>query len=130
MWYQERTSNSRHCITPKFNVCCGNTKVLIPFLDNHSHFLNCVIHNNQYVDLKNYQDNIRVYNIMFAFTSFWIEIDTNFEGGRGPFVIIIQGNVCHCIGSMLLMPDQPSKVAQLYIYDTKNEVTNHMQGFK
>jgi hypothetical protein len=34
------------------------------------------------------------------------------------------------MGSMLPPPGEPPKFAQLYIYDTENEVANRMQGLR
>ncbi|PNY04258.1 helicase-like protein [Trifolium pratense] len=49
--------------------------------------------------------------------------------GRGPPTIWIQGQTCHRMGSLLPLPGQSPKFAQLYIYDTDNEINNRMQGF-
>jgi len=73
---------------------------------------------------KNYQQNIRTYNMMFAFTSASIKFDKTIGHSRGPPTIKIQGQPCHRIGSPLLMPRKEPKFAQLYIYETENEVQN------
>jgi len=59
---------------------------------------------------------------MFAFTSPGFKIDTSYNTGRGPPTLCIHGQAHHLIGSLLPMPNNPPMFAQLYIYDTDNEV--------
>ncbi|KAF1885816.1 hypothetical protein Lal_00042688 [Lupinus albus] len=66
--------------------------------------------------------------MMFAFTSLGAKIYRLVNNGRGPPTIRIQGQPCHHIGSMLHMPGQLPKFAQLYIYDTEHEIQNRMNG--
>jgi hypothetical protein len=70
------------------------------------------------------------YIIMFAFTSPGMNVDDHSNKGRGPPTLRIQGQVCHRIGSMLPPEGEPPKFAQLYIYDTENEVRNRMHNFR
>jgi len=79
---------------------------------------------------KNFQQHIRLYNSMFAFTSPGFKVDKNTRKGRGPPTIRIQGQSCHRIGSMLPLPGLPPKFAQLYIYDTENELRNRTHGLR
>jgi hypothetical protein len=79
---------------------------------------------------KLFQQNIRIYNAMFSFTSPGMQIDKGITRGRGPPTIRIQGQTCHRIGSMLPVIGQKPKYAQLYIYDTENEIDNRMDGFR
>jgi hypothetical protein len=67
---------------------------------------------------------------MFAFTSPGMKVDDRFNKGRGPPTIRIQGQPCHRIGSLLPLPGEAPKFAQLYIYDTDNEINNRMKGFR
>jgi hypothetical protein len=67
---------------------------------------------------------------MFAFTSPGMKIDNTFNKGRGPPTIRIQGQTCHRMGSLLPLPGQSPQFAQLYIYDTNNEINNRMKGFR
>jgi hypothetical protein len=130
MWYQERKSKARHSLNPNFQICCGDGKVQIPFLEQPPPLLQKLLFTNDSIESKNYQDNIQMYNSMFSFTSPGMTVDRNFGGGRGPPTIRIQGQTCHRIGSMLPMPGKHPKFAQLYIYDTENEVANRMQGLE
>ncbi|CAJ2632102.1 unnamed protein product [Trifolium pratense] len=59
-----------------------------------------------------------------------MKLDDKKRIGRGPPTLRIQGQVCHRIGSMLPVEGQPPKFAQLYIYDTENEIKNRMHIFR
>jgi hypothetical protein len=128
MWYQERCNKSRHSINPTFQMCCSKGKVLIPYLDKPPLYLQHLLFDTQPIDSKNYQKHTRVYNTMFAFTSPGMTLDSNFGGGNGPPTIRLQGQACHRIGTLLPLPGDAPKFAQLYIYDTENEVANRIEG--
>ncbi|KAI5385908.1 hypothetical protein KIW84_072493 [Lathyrus oleraceus] len=70
------------------------------------------------------------YKVMFAFTSSGAKVDNRFNNGRCPPNFRIQGQSCHRIESMLPMPCQNPRFAQLYVYDTENEIENRMHGFR
>jgi hypothetical protein len=55
-------------------------------------------------------------------------IDRSVNSGNGPPVFKIFGQVCHRIGSLLPHGDAPPKFAQLYIYDTANELINRFRA--
>ncbi|KAF1885781.1 hypothetical protein Lal_00008521, partial [Lupinus albus] len=78
-------------------------------------------------DRLNYQNNIRLYNMMFAFTFASAKFHRSINNDRSSPTIRIQGQPCHHIGSMLLMLGQCPKFAQLYIYDTEHEIKNMME---
>jgi hypothetical protein len=67
---------------------------------------------------------------MFSFTSPGMEIDKGNKNVRGPPTLRIQGQTCHRIGSMLPESGQKPKFAQLYIYDTENEIDNRIFPFR
>ncbi|KAG4947462.1 hypothetical protein JHK87_043469 [Glycine soja] len=77
---------------------------------------------------KNYQQNIRTYNMMFSFTSVGIKFDKSINHSRRPPTIRIQGQPCHKISSMLPMSGKKPKFAQLYIFPTENEVQNRINA--
>uniref|UniRef100_A0A0R0EW12 ATP-dependent DNA helicase n=1 Tax=Glycine max TaxID=3847 RepID=A0A0R0EW12_SOYBN len=64
--------------------------------------------------------------MMFAFTSTGIKFDKTISHSICPPTIRIQGQPCHRIGSLLPMPGKEPKFAQLYIYETENEVQNRI----
>ena len=67
---------------------------------------------------------------MFAFTSASIKIDKSINDTKEPPTIRIQGQPCHRIGNLLPMPGKEPKFAQLYIFDTDNEVQNRINAMR
>ncbi|XP_058775274.1 uncharacterized protein LOC131649531 [Vicia villosa] len=128
MWYQERMHKSTHSANPKFMMCCGNGKVELPMLRHPPEQLAKLLFDHESIVSRKFQQQIRLYNMMFAFTSPGAKIDNRFNNGRGPPTMRIQGQTCHRIGSLLPPQGQKPKFAQLYIYDTENEVENRMHG--
>ncbi|KAG5003647.1 hypothetical protein JHK84_027903 [Glycine max] len=63
---------------------------------------------------------------MFTFTSPGIKFDKSYNAGKEPPTFRIHGQTHHLIGSLLPMPNNPPKFAQLYIYDTDNEIINRL----
>ncbi|KAF1865982.1 hypothetical protein Lal_00041680, partial [Lupinus albus] len=122
MWYQERKRKHRNTTSPKYELCCGDGRIQIPLLRAPPPILQHLLFDLKSNDIVNYQNNIRVYNMMFAFTSLGAKIDRSVNNSRGLPTIRIQGQSCHRIGSMLPMPRQFPKFAQLYIYDTEHEI--------
>lgn len=128
IWYQERMHKHKHSANPKFFLCCGNGKVKISFLKHPLQPLSHLMFDRNAVGSKNFQSQIKAYNMMFAFTSPRAKLDNKFNIGRGSPTIRIQGQACHRIGSLLPSEGHPPKFAQLYIYDSENEVTYRMDG--
>ncbi|GAU38772.1 hypothetical protein TSUD_279250 [Trifolium subterraneum] len=56
--------------------------------------------------------------------------NTSLNDGRAPPMFIMNGENYHHIGSLLPMPGQKPKFAQLYIYDTDNEINNRMDAVR
>lgn len=130
MWYQERINKYKHSAIPKYQLCCGRGKIQLPLLDEPPAVLQHLLFDNDSLESKNFQQHIRVYNMMFAFTSPGLKLDYAINRGKGPPTIRIQGQSCHRIGSLLPMPGRSPTFAQLYIYDTENEIQNRIQGFR
>ncbi|KAI5381348.1 hypothetical protein KIW84_UN0806 [Lathyrus oleraceus] len=129
MWYSERKNKCRHASNPKFSMCCGSGKVQLPLLKPAPKVLQHLLFDNESCESKNFQQ-IRMYNVMFAFTSPGAKVDNRFNNGRCLPNFRIQGQSCHRIGSMLPMPGQNPRFAQLYVYDTENEIENRIHGFR
>ncbi|GJX82943.1 hypothetical protein Tco_0332424 [Tanacetum coccineum] len=66
---------------------------------------------------------------MFSMTSLGAQIDESINNGRGPYVFKISGQLYHWIGCLCPTEGKPPRFLQLYIYDTDNEVDNHMSHF-
>lgn len=130
MWYQERKNKSRNSAQPKYNMCCSNGNVQIPFLPQPPPLLQHLMFDHSATESKKFQDNIRLYNSMFAFSSPGFKVDKGIKAGKGPPTIRIQGQACHRIGSMIPLPGKRPKFVQLYLYDTNNELKNRIQGLR
>ncbi|OMO54591.1 hypothetical protein CCACVL1_27724, partial [Corchorus capsularis] len=63
-------------------------------------------------------------NCMFAFASIGGVIDHKINNEGGPYVFRLCGANNHLIGRLLPSSGARPKFAQLYIYDTSNEVQN------
>ena len=128
MWYQERTRKHRETSIPKFHLCCENGKVQLPLLKQPPPLLLHLLCDRKADDSKNYQRNIRLYNMMFSFTSAGAKFDNSVMNNKGPPTIRVQGQPCHRIGSLLPLNGKAPKYAQLYIYDPENEISNRIQS--
>jgi len=67
---------------------------------------------------------------MFAFTSLGGKVFSKLNNGNGPPQFILSGQNYHRIGSLLPEPGSAPKFAQLYIYDTQNEIQNRKKVFE
>ena len=88
MWYNERISKHKNSSSPRFNLCCGDGKVELPLLQNPLNHLQQLLFDHNVADSKNYQQHIRTYNMMFAFTATGIKLDKSINDSRGPPTII------------------------------------------
>jgi hypothetical protein len=75
---------------------------------------------------KHFWDHIKQYNSMFAMTSMVARVIDSVNDGHGPYVFKISGQVCHRIGSLIPTQGARPEYAQLYLFDTENEVSNRM----
>ncbi|MCH79313.1 ATP-dependent DNA helicase PIF1 [Trifolium medium] len=128
LWFEERAEKSRNGKDIAFSICCQKGKVDIPLIKRPPKLLLDLI-NGRDPKSKNFRDNYRVYNSMFAFTSMGGQANTKINNGGGPPQFILSGQNYHRIGSLLPEPGTTPKFAQLYIYDTQNEVENRAAIF-
>ncbi|XP_061341343.1 uncharacterized protein LOC133287696, partial [Gastrolobium bilobum] len=125
MWYEERNQKDRKPITPEFSLCCVNGKVKLPLLKLPPDAL-LKLHDNSNVKSRHFLRNIRAYNMIFSFTSFGAKVDESVNQGSGPYYFRVGGRVHHLIGNLIQADNHTPKFAQLYIYDTDNEVDNRL----
>lgn len=99
-------------------------------MKNPPHSLSNLFFDKSSRQAKNFIDNIRKYNNMFAFTSMGGKIkDVNRRGG-GPYSYVLSGMNHHCIGSLLPKVGKQPAFSQLYIVDTANEVHNRISAVR
>jgi hypothetical protein len=77
---------------------------------------------------KNFKTQIRSYNAMFAMTSMGGKVDHRINDGRGPYIFRLNGQNHHRIGTLLPADGVNPIFAQLYFYDTDNEVPNRINA--
>jgi hypothetical protein len=77
---------------------------------------------------KKFKTQIRSYNAMFAMTSMGGKIDHRINDGRGPYIFRLNGQNHHRIGTLLPADGVNPSFAQLYFYDTDNEVPNRINA--
>ncbi|XP_074297857.1 uncharacterized protein LOC141628648 [Silene latifolia] len=128
MWYGERVRKNRNSLHPTFTLCCLDGKAELPFLKKPPQLLDDLISNRHPLS-THFIDNIRAYNMMFAFTSMGGKIDHSVNQGRGPYTFKMGGQNVHRIGSLLPEGQSRPKFCQLYIYDTEEEVQNRKNVF-
>jgi hypothetical protein len=122
MWIKERSTKSRNN-NPQFSLCCENDKVLLPNLPATPQELEVLLTNKKRNAVK-FRNQIRMYNLVLAFTSLGAKVDESVTGSPGPYSFRIQGELYHKIGSLCLAEGQRPQFAQLYIHDTKHECQN------
>ncbi|GJZ41258.1 hypothetical protein Tco_0588144 [Tanacetum coccineum] len=128
MWYEERNNKGQRAANPTFSPCCQQGKVLLPCFKETLEPLNNLFDYSQSATCR-FRDQIRVYNGMFCFTSFGARIDHLINVGRGLYTFHINGQNYHIIGSLLPKDGTQPRYAQLWFFDTHNEVKNWLGAF-
>ncbi|KAL4606240.1 hypothetical protein ACB092_09G087600 [Castanea dentata] len=126
--HEERTIKSRKPKKPKFSLCCSEGKVELPFLKDPPPFLKRLLSMSNDQRSHKFRVGIRIYNSLFAFTSLGSNIDRSVNNGTAPYVFRLNGQNHHRIGSLIPVDGQKTQFAQLYIYDTKNEIANRIDA--
>ena len=126
VWYQERTIKSQQPRRPTFSICCSAGQVKLPLLKCTPTFLENLLSYEEGQDSATFRKNIRAYNITFAMTSMGGTVDKGINNGTAPYVFRLGGQNYHRIGSLLPLARCKPRFAQLYIYDTENEVSNRI----
>ena len=84
MWYDERINKDKQSKNPRFALCCGDDKIQLPLLEDPPQPMRQLLFDSNSTKSKNFQANIRSYNLMFAFTSPGAKVNTSYNTGRGP----------------------------------------------
>ncbi|MCH79877.1 helicase-like protein, partial [Trifolium medium] len=129
VWKGETTQKNSESCPLKVSICCFKGKITLPYMSEPPTLIRNLFSG---VDSRsvNFISNLRSYNNMFAFTSFGGKIETDSNDGRGPPNFVVSGQNYHRIGSLLPKEGDRPKFAQLYIYDTENEVQNRLSHFR
>ncbi|XP_012850810.1 PREDICTED: uncharacterized protein LOC105970521 [Erythranthe guttata] len=68
--------------------------------------------------------------MMFSFTSLGGKVQTSINNGSGPYTFLLHGHNYHLLGSLLPEEGTRPKFAQLYIFDTENEIQNRIDAVR
>jgi hypothetical protein len=98
MWIKERLAKSSSS-NPQFSLCCENGKILLPSLFTIPQELEVFLTSKERSAVK-FRDQIRMYNLVLAFTSLSAKVDESITRGTGPHSFRIQGEFYHKIGSL------------------------------
>lgn len=129
MWFYERLAKSKKSNKPRFSLCCKEGKVQLPMLQPPPKILQDLhIMNDE--KSKHFLKNIRAFNGMFSFTSMTGKVDHRINNGTAPPIFLLGGQNYHCIGSLIPPVNEKPKFAQLYIYDTDNEIDNRIDAIR
>ena len=109
---------------PIYTGCCQEGRVRVPRAKPTPAFLEHLLDAGNGRQSVEFRKNIRAYNSTFAFTSMGANVDTTVNDGHGPYVFKISGQIYHLMCSLIPPVGELPKFAQLYIYDTENEVAN------
>ncbi|XP_062000159.1 uncharacterized protein LOC133717461 [Rosa rugosa] len=127
-WFEEAIKQTSTSKSPIYTNCCQKGRIKLPQPRPTPDLLRTLLDPNNGSESRLFKDNIRVYNSMFSFTSMGATIDYKINTGSGPYVFKISGQVHHLMGSILPSDGECPKYAQLYVYDTKNEVSNRINA--
>lgn len=128
-WYEERLESRYRSKEPKYSLCCCQGKIQLPPLQGPPDILHKLFFESSNKS-KHFLDNIRSYNSMFSFTSMGGKIVSTQNQGNSPPIFKLNGQNFHLIGSLLPVQGETPKFAQLYIYDTQNEVRNRIHSVR
>ncbi|CAF1935484.1 unnamed protein product [Brassica napus] len=123
MWFGERLNRRLKTRNPKFALCCMQGQVQLPLLKQPPEVLQILLNGDDKLS-KHFQRNTRAYNMVFSFTSLGGKVDRAVRKGKGPNMLVLQGENYHLIGSLQPPTGNDAKFGQLYIVDTENETEN------
>ena len=122
MWASESTGTDSKTGEPTFTICYSHGQIKLPPIKQPPALL------EELLQLRWFRDTIRVYNYVLAFTFIGMKMDYSVVHAPGPYIIRIQGQTHHRIGSLIPQQGRLSEFLQLYILDTHNEVRNRLNA--
>ena len=90
-WNAECIKDSSSGQIKIYPLCCKKSRIKLPFLQPTPPFLDALLSNNKNSLSKNFKENIRMYNCMFAFPSMGGKIDSEINKKSGPYIFRICG---------------------------------------
>ncbi|XP_076898142.1 uncharacterized protein LOC143551635 [Bidens hawaiensis] len=128
LWKAEVKGGKKSNVDGGFSPCCYNGKVELSDVRQPDESY-IQLFRGQSAMSKYFLKNIRRFNSMFSFTSMGGKIDNSLNRGNAPYTFRLSGENYHCLGSLLPLDGRKPQFAQLYIYDTENEISNRQSVF-
>ena len=127
-WLNERVLKTGSTILhPLFGMCCSDGSIQLPEPPPPPELLERLF-TAFTPEAQQFRQHIRQYNAALSFTSLGTQIDNSVnQGGGGPPVFKIHGELHHQIGSLLPPHGQTPVYAQLYILDSREALHHRMQ---
>nr|GEY60339.1 DNA helicase [Tanacetum cinerariifolium] len=122
-WYEERIKDTRRRLRLAYYRCCMAGRVVLRSYQIYPEYIQLLLKDRHFIE------NIRAYNQMFSMTSLDTRVDDSINIGWGPYVFKISSQLYHWLGSLCPVEGERPRFLQLYVYDTDNEVDNHMFHF-
>ncbi|GJT54627.1 putative helitron helicase-like domain-containing protein [Tanacetum coccineum] len=130
LWTAEaKKGNKKVTKEDSFSMCCMNGIVELSNMENPPEAL-LKLYTSDDETSKHFRHHIRKYNMMFSFTSMGGKVDNSINNGHGPFVYRMHGQNYHLMGSLIPKDGDIPKFAQLYIFDTENEIDNRYAALR
>jgi hypothetical protein len=129
IWHLERAQKDPGSSVHKVSLCCKKGKITLPPMKEPPPLIRNLF-GGIHPKSSNFLSNIRSYNNMFSFTSLGGKIQSKDDDRRGLPHFVLGGQNYHRIGSLIPGDGQSPKFAQLYIYDTENEISNRLSHFR
>ena len=128
LWFDEKLKSSP-LKNPEFSVCCSRGKVKLPLLKDPPHLLHDLLHGT-HDRCRNFQEHIRAYNMMYAFTSMGGKQDHSVNQGKGTYTYRLGGQNYHLIGDLEPIDGKTPKFSQLYMYCGEDETKDIMDALR
>jgi hypothetical protein len=122
-WETEKLSTST-TNNFKFGICCMHNKVKLPPFPQPPLILRKLLI-EQTEEAKLFRTYIRSYNSALAFASLGADINEKVSG-KGVYTFKIQGAMYHRMGPLCPTDGVQPKFAQIYFFDTENELQNRL----
>lgn len=129
VWQGEALRGNKDFKKTFYSICCYNGKVQLPNLIHPPQLL-VDLYSGVSEKSQNFIQNVRRYNMMFAFTSMAGKVDHAINSGGAPYVYRMHGQNYHIAGSLLPEEGELPRFCQLYIYDTDHEVDNRFNAYE
>lgn len=112
-----------------FSICCMNGKIKLDRMTDPPEELLRLFKSDDKKS-KIFQHDIRKFKMMFSFTSMGGNVDKDIKKGGGPFIFRMSGQNYHLHGTVLPGDEEIPKFVQLYIVDTRNEISNRYAALR